>query len=58
MLTRITPSLAVAYWVRVHSATLGPHTATRSPFPNPASSIPLASRSTRSPNSEYVQRMS
>ena len=36
MLTRIAPSLAVAYWVRVHSAQFGAQMPTRSPLPMPA----------------------
>ena len=51
MLTRITPALAVAYWVSAHSARFGLHTPTRSPLRRPAASIPPASRSTASPNS-------
>ncbi len=54
MLTRMTPSLAVAYCVSAHSARLGLHTPTRSPLRRPALSIPTASRSTASLNSAYV----
>ena len=56
MLTRITPALAVAYWVSTHSARFGLHTPTRSPLRRPAASIPPASRSTASPNCAYVYR--
>ena len=54
MLTRITPSLAVAYWTSAHSLRLGPQTPTRSPFFSPSASMPPARRSTASPNSAYV----
>ena len=48
MLTRITPTLAVAYWSQTHSAQLGLQMPTRSPTSSPSRSRPLASWSTDS----------
>src|SRR6185312_16118053 len=56
MLTRMTPSFAVAYCTSVHSATLGAQIPTRSPFPRPAASRPSATVSTSSRIWAYVQR--
>ena len=56
MLTRMTPSRAVAYWVSVHSAQLGAQTPSRSPLVSPAASSPPATRLTAASNSRYVQR--
>ena len=44
MLTRITPSFAVAYWTSAHSARFVLHTPTRSPLRRPPASIPPARR--------------
>ena len=57
MLTRIAPTLAVAYWVSTHSAQFGAQMPTRSPLPMPAPTSPRASRSTSAPSSAYVIRM-
>ncbi len=56
MLTRIAPTLAVAYWVNTHSAQFGAQMPTRSPLPMPAPTRPRASRSTSAPSSAYVIR--
>ena len=40
MLTRIAPTLAVAYWTSTHSAQLGDQIPTRSPFAEPGREQP------------------
>ncbi len=54
MLTRITPSLAVAYCTSAHSAQFGLQIPTRSPGSIPAARKARAVRSTAAPNSVYV----
>ena len=52
MFTRITPTLAVAYWSHTHSAQFGLQIPTRSPTCRPRRSRPMASLSTDRLNSE------
>ena len=56
-MTRMAPSLAVAYWVTVHSAQLGAQMPMRSPLASPTAINARASRSTSAPNAAYVHRM-
>ena len=51
MLTRITPSLAVAYCTSVHSTQLGLQIPIRSPVASPAAISARASSSTAAPSS-------
>ena len=50
MLTRMAPTLAVAYWRVTHSALFGDQMPTRSPGSTPRASSPRATSSTAAEN--------